>query len=224
MWGMRMAETERGDRAAGIALIGAAGLSVLAMAHHPTSFSAGAMIAIVHGAMILFAGMLAFGFTHFARRRGLDRPLVLAGLVAYAIGTFAGIGAATVNGFAAPALVADGATHAAVDILWALNQALAKLGVIAAGAAYVFWSIDLWRGSKAVALAGLLAGGVPALLLAGGWIGMHLHAALLVYGAQLLWAALVGWLLLRGGLPGTQDVGEPQPRSFHAPASEREQP
>jgi hypothetical protein len=27
---------------------------------------------------------------------------------------------------------------------------------------------------------------------------MHLHWAMLVYAAQVLWAALVGWLLLRG--------------------------
>jgi hypothetical protein len=195
-----MIEAERGDRAAGIALIGAAALSMLAMAHHPASFREGAMIQIVHGAMILFAGMLAYGFTHFARVRGLGRPAVLAGLVAFAIGAFASIGAALINGFAAPALVAHGAAHEAVDILCAVNQALAKLGVIATGAAYALWSIDLWRRSKAVALLGLLAGGVPALLLAGGWIGMHLHAAIMVYGAQLAWTALVGWLLLRGGL------------------------
>jgi hypothetical protein len=32
---------------------------------------------------------------------------------------------------------------------------------------------------------------------------MRVHEALLIYGAQLAWAALVGWLLLRGGLaPG----------------------
>lgn len=208
MSGVRMSETERGDRAGGIALIGAAGLSVLAMAHHPTSVHAGAMLGIVHAAMILFAGMLAFGFTHFARRCGLARPAVLAGLVAYAIGTFASIGAATVNGFAAPALAADGATHAAFDILWAVNQALAKLGVIAAGAAYVLWSIELWRRSKVIALLGLLAGGVPALLLTGGWIGMRVNEALLIYAAQLAWAALVGWLLLRGGLAAADGVEE----------------
>ncbi|HYD12433.1 MAG TPA: hypothetical protein VEC11_06270 [Allosphingosinicella sp.] len=195
-----MTETEqaRADRAAGIALTGAAGLGMLAMAHHPSSLHAGALVGIVHGAMILFAAMLAFGFTHYARRRGLGRPAVLAGLVAFAIGTFASIGAAIVNGFAAPALAAEGAGHDALHILWAVNQALARLGVVAVGAAYLCWSLDLWRQSKPVALLGLLAGGVPALLLAGGWIGMHLHAAILVYGAQFLWAILVGWLLLRG--------------------------
>jgi hypothetical protein len=195
-----MAEATSGDRAAGIALIGAAAASMLAMAHHPTSLRAGAMIAIVHGAMILFAGMMMFGFTHVARRRGLDRPAVLAGLVAYGIGIVATIGAATVNGFAAPALAAHGASHDAFDTLWFLNQALARLGVVATGAAYALWALDLWRRWKAVALLGLLAGGVPALLLLGGWIDMHLGWAMLVYPAQVSWAALIGWLLLRGRL------------------------
>ena len=195
-----MAAVTNGDRAAGIALIGAAGLSMLAMAHHPTSLRAGAMIGLVHGAMILFAGMMAFGFTHMARVRGLERPAVLAGLVAYGIGIVASIGAALVNGFAAPALAAHGASHDAFDTLWFLNQALAKLGVVAAGLGYLLWSLDLWRQWKAVALPGLLAGGVPALLLLGGWIDMHLLSATLVYAAQVLWAALIGWLLLSGRL------------------------
>jgi hypothetical protein len=195
-----MAEATSGDRAAGIALIGAAAASMLAMAHHPASLRAGAMIAIVHGAMILFAGMMMFGFTHVARRRGLDRPAVLAGLVAYGIGIAATVGAATVNGFAAPALAAHGASHDAFDTLWFLNQALARLGVVATGAAYALWALDLWRRWKAVALLGLLAGGVPALLLLGGWIDMHLGWAMLVYPAQVSWAALIGWLLLRGRL------------------------
>lgn len=197
-----------GDRAAGIALIGAAVASMFAMAHHPTSMHEGAMIAVVHGAMILFAGMMAFGFTHFARRLGLERPAVLAGLVAYAIAIGADIGAATVNGFAAPAFAAHGGSHDAFDILWFLNQALAKLGVVAAGAAYALWSLDLWRRWKAVALLGLLAGGVPALLLIGGWIDMHLRWAILVYAAQVLWAALIGWLLLRGSLSPGEEAGD----------------
>ncbi len=208
MTGAGMTDEARSERAAGIALIGAAALGMLAMAHHPSSLRAGMLVQFVHGAMILFAGMMAFGFTHFARLRGLGQPAVLAGLVAYAIGNFASIGAAVVSGFAAPALAAEGAGHDALDILWAINQALAKLGAVAIGVAYVCWSLDLWRRSRLVALAGLLAGGVPALLLAGGWIGMHLHAAILVYGAQFLWAVLIGWLLLRGSLRPAEPSGD----------------
>jgi len=203
-----MSGKRNGDRAAGIALIGAAGLSMLAMAHHPTSLRAGAMIGIVHGAMILFTGMMAYGFTHFARRRGLERPAVLAGLVAYVIAIGADIGAATINGFAAPALAAHGASRDAFDTLWFLNQALATLGVVAAGTAYALWSLNLWRQWKAVALLGLLAGPVPALLLLAGWIDMHLHWAIPVYAGQAVWAALIGWLLLSGRLEARHADGD----------------
>ena len=58
--------------------------------------------------------------------------------------------------------------------------------------------IDLSVGSVAAAV-GIVTGGIPALLLIGGWLNMHLHAAILVYGTQALWAILIGWLLLRGG-------------------------
>ena len=196
-----MAAVTNGDRAAGIALIGAAAGSMLAMSHHPTSLRAGAMIAIVHGAVILFAGMMVFGFTHFARRRGLERPAVLGGLVAYAIGILASIGAALVSGFIAPALAAHAptASHEFFDLTWAMNQALAKLGVVAVGLAYLLWSLDLWRTSRPVAVLGVAAGVLPAALVLSG-SGMHLHSAILAYGAQVLWAALIGWLLLRGTL------------------------
>lgn len=203
-----MTTVRLGDRVAGLALVAAAALSMLAMAHHPAHLNEGAMIGIVHGAMILFVGMMAYGFTHFARRCGLDRPAVLAGLVAWAVAAGADVGAATVNGFAAPALAAHGASHDAFDTLWFLNQALATLGVVAAGAAYALWSLWLWRRWKAAALLGLLAGAVPALLLIGGLINMHLHWAIAVYAAQALWAALIGFMLLRGAFEQSQSAAD----------------
>jgi hypothetical protein len=205
-----MAGITNGDRAAGIALIGAAGLSMLTMAHHPTSLAAGALIGIVHGVMILVIGIMTFGFAHFAGRQGLDRPAVLAGLVAYAIGALANVGAGTLNGFVAPAIATHQPPlgHDLFDLVWAMNQALAKLGVVALGLAYLLWALSLWRQQKVAALLGLVAGGIPALLLIGGWIDMHLHAAILVYAAQALWAALIGWLLLRGSLAKAEPASD----------------
>jgi hypothetical protein len=200
-----MTQERTADRVAGGIMIGAAALAMLAMSHHPTSLHAGALIQIVHGAMILVVGALAFGFIHLARRLGLERPAVLAGLVAYAIAAAANIGAATINGFALPAFFADApnAGHDLFGFAWALNQALAKLAVIAAGLAYILWSLALWRGARVVALLGFAAGIVPAILMLGG-LALHVHAALFVYAAQMLWAALAGWLLLRGRLGAGQ--------------------
>ena len=204
---MPQVETRHGDRAAGIALVAAAAVSMLAMAHHPSSLNAGAMIGLVHGVMILVVGAMLYGFAHFSRRRGLGRPAVLAGLVALAISAAANIGAATINGFVLPALPGHGSAmhHDLFGFAWAMNQALAALAAIALGAAYTLWSLDLLRTNRLLAALGLLAGGVPAVLLLGGWIDMHLPTAILVYAAQVLWAALLGWLMLRGGLDVTSD-------------------
>jgi len=212
---MPQAEARYGDRSAGIALIAAAATSMLAMAHHPTSFRAGATIGIVHGVMILVVGAMLYGFSHFSRRRGLERPAVLAGLVAYGIGAAAAIGAAVINGFVAPALPGHGAPghQDLFAFAWAANQALAGMAVVAMGAAYALWSLDLLRTNRLLAALGLLAGGVPAVLLVGGWIDMHLQAAILVYAAQVLWAALVGWLMLRGGLDAPSNGAAASPKA-----------
>jgi hypothetical protein len=200
-----MAELKSGDRVAGIALIAGAAASMLAMAHHPTGMHGGAMIGIVHGAMIVLVALMAFGFAHFSRRRGLGRPAVLAGLVAYGIGLSGHIGAATINGFVAPALAANapGASHDVFVLAWEANQVLARLGVIASGAAFLSWSIDFLgrpgAEAKVVGALGLIAGAVPAALLMGG-MGMHLAQAFAIYGGHAAWAALVGLHVLRGGL------------------------
>ena len=75
------------DRIAGGALIASAAASVLAMAHHPTEAHSGA-----HGRLRprrddRAADGDAFGFAHFALRRGAGRPPILAGLVAYLVST-----------------------------------------------------------------------------------------------------------------------------------------
>lgn len=193
------------DPSAGAALLAAALLAVLAMAHHPANADAGAIGGIVHGAMIALAALLAFGFAHFSLRRGLDRPTILAGLIAYGTSLFAHIGAATINGFAVPALAArEGVGHDLFQFAWELNQALADLGAFATSAAYVLWSFDFLgrpgRETRAIGLAGLLAGTVPAVLLATGFLRMDLSGAMTVYAVQAAWAALVGLHVARSRL------------------------
>lgn len=199
-----MTQTELGDRIAGTALIAAGAAAALAMAHHPTS-AHNALNGPVHGAMIALVAVLGFGFLHFARRRGLDRPAVLAGLTGYAVSLFAHVGAATTNGFVLPALARGGhaaVSHDVVELAWASNQALAGLGVFATGAAYLLWGADLlgrrgWE-ARAVGALGIAAGVVPAALLATGALRMDVSGALIVYLAHLGWAALVGVQLWRG--------------------------
>jgi hypothetical protein len=201
----------KGDRQAGRiaggALILGALLSVFAMAHHPEHVDPNGIVGLVHGAMIVLMSVTAFGFAHFALRRGLERPAILAGLIAYVIGLVADLGAGTTNGFIVPALATHGADLSSHDVFllaWEANQALAGLGVFATAAAFIFWSIDfLCRPGlepKAIGALGLLAGLVPAILLATGAINMHVAGAFAVYAAFAGWAALVGLHLIRGGL------------------------
>jgi hypothetical protein len=202
-----VADHEQADRLAGGALILGSSLSVLTMAHHPTHVDPNGFVGLVHGAMIVLMSVIAFGFAHTALRRGLARPAILAGLIAYFIGLVADLGAGTTNGFIVPALAAHGAALSGRDVFllaWEANQALARLGVFATAAAFTFWSIDFLRRPgiepKAIGAFGLLAALVPATLLATGATDMHVAGALAAYAAFAAWGVVVGVHLFRGKL------------------------
>jgi hypothetical protein len=193
------------DRIAGTCLGIAAAASVLAMSHHPTGPHGGDGGGdFVHGAMIILLAVMAFGFFHFALRRGVSRPVILAGAVAYGIGLVANFGAATINGFVVPALAArgpDAVGHDTFLLAWYANQALARLAVYAVGAAYVLWSIDFLRRdglvNRAIGATGVIVGAVPATLLLSGNASMELRVAFPVYSAHAVWAILVATQLVR---------------------------
>lgn len=192
-----------GQRIGGAALIAAAAGTVLAMAHHPTGLHGGGLGQAVHGAMIVFLALAAFGFASFAAARGAARPAILAGVIAYALALFGHAGAATINGFVVPALAARGVVpHDLFLLAWEANQALAKLGVIATGTAHILWSLDFLtrRGSeaKAIGALGLIAGALPAALLLGGGIRMDVSGAFIAYALHAAWGLAVAVHLLRG--------------------------
>jgi hypothetical protein len=198
---------EYADRIAGWALILGALLSMFAMAHHPEHVDPNGLVGIVHGAMLILMAATAFGFAHFALRRGVARPAILAGLIFYLLGLVADGIAATTNGFVVPALARHGAALAGRDVFllaWEMNQAMAMLGVFATGAAFAFWSLDFLRRPrlepKLIGGLGLLAGLAPASLLASGAIDMHVAGAFIAYASFALWGVIVGLHLLRGGL------------------------
>lgn len=195
-------------RLAGFILIAAAALSVLAMGHHPTGAHAtGGVGDYVHGTMIMVVCALFFGFTCFAQHRGIMRPAILAGLIAYALSLAAHVGAATINGAIVPALAArghDALSHDIAVLCWEANQALARMGVYATGTAFLFWSGDLLLGGRGkdriLAILGLGAGIGPMVALAAGWITMDLAGAFIVYVVHALWASLVGVQMVRRAL------------------------
>ena len=199
-----MRDEEKGSaRTAGLTMASAATLSVLAMAHHPTGMhGSGGPAQLVHGVMIAVLLAMLAGFARFAARRGLNRNLPLAGLVAYSASAAAHLVAATINGFAVPALAARGVAHDVLALAWEFNQAFAGLGVYLTSAAFLFWSLDLvLRGpgsNRALGVVGLAAATAPAVALAAGAISMDVHGAFIVYAAHAIFTALVGAQMLRG--------------------------
>ncbi|MEQ1818318.1 MAG: hypothetical protein ABL871_06875 [Terricaulis sp.] len=102
---------EVNGRLPGLVLIGAAGATIVGMLHHPTGHGstgeelaeslvyAGPMLRLVHGAMIALLLAMTYGVTAHANRRGLDKPLVLLGLVTFIAGIFVMLPAPLLDGF-----------------------------------------------------------------------------------------------------------------------------
>jgi len=210
-------------RTAGAIIVAASLLSLLMMAHHPSGSTrdmavfveqvarVGALNRVVHGALIALLAALLFGFAEFSRVFGAGRSLVRAALVAYAIGTAADIGAATINGFAVGRVAAHyaGADTAALEQLrallhlgWAMNQSLADLGEVARAIAIVLWSLAILRTRTQLLLgaSGVLVGGAIALALLGGWLTLDVHGMLLAVLCASAWNVALGVQLLRGRL------------------------
>ena len=101
---------------------------------------------------------------------------------------------------------------------WEMNQALAQLGMVAGGVAFLLWSLDFLGRREAeprlIGLAGLLAGAFPILLLVAGWVALNVGGALFLYAVHGAWAALVGLHLVRGKL-------DPNPLPFGERVAER---
>jgi len=207
-------------RIAGIVLVATTLLSILTMAHHPTAtthepaslaadVASTAMLSrVVHGALIAMIGLELYAFVVFAGRIAPGRSAARAGIVAYAIGAGAMMGAALISGFvmsnlagyyanaADPAPFVDFARLAMTG-----NQALAQLGVVAMSAAIVLWAIallhDRARG-RWLAIVGFVAGLAPAIALLAGAIRLDVHGMLLVVVAQAIWNLAAGAGLIRG--------------------------
>jgi hypothetical protein len=219
------ARSRTAARAAGALLVGGSILEIAVMAHHPSVHAhdvaavvvqlqaLGALSAWVHGVLIALMLTVFFALTEFAWQRGITRPAIRAGLIAYAAGVVAMMGAALVDGFVTPRLAILGAGLGAADLsimaqllhlCMLFNQALARLGAIAMSAAIIAWSLDLLLRAgleRALGVAGMAIGlGCVAALIAG-VLQLDVHGMMLVLVLQAVWTMGLGVLLIHHPMP-----------------------
>jgi hypothetical protein len=206
---------------AGLILAGGTVLEIAAMAHHPSLHSpdiaqAAQQIARlsrqsawVHGSLLALMLIIAFGFSEFALRRDLRRPLVRAGAVFYGVGVLVMIGAGLVSGFIITDLMSltphvtdvDLQINAQLLILCrVLNQSCANFATVSISAGILFWSIDLLHQSGLPRLIGALGLGVgilPVFALMFGLMRLNVHGMMAVLLLQALWNVAVGLAMAR---------------------------
>jgi hypothetical protein len=206
------------DRAAGVAIATATVVSTLFVALDrsgggatPAQVLAGiaalaSLKALVHGVAIASVCAYGFGYAALARRIGLQRPLVLAGAVAYLLGCAAMIGATLVDGFVIPHVAVD-AVAAPARIGFAYDLAhylgivvndLAKLGWVLQALGAAAWACTLVRSrgfARLAGVVGLASGALVCALIALSGTLMSMSALLGVLLAQLLWNVAAAALL-----------------------------
>ena len=206
---------------AGIALIAGSIVMLVFLAMHPTAHAhAGAdraaeiseiagRNAIVHGTLIANQALILLGLLGLADRLGMRRLAVRAGVIAFAMGTIGIMGAALINGFAVPAMIAgdassdasDPAVNAVISLAHHAAMALIYMGISAVCAAVLAWSaVLLRRGGPGSALGwlGMVCGALPVLGLVSGHMHVDLHGMIGFAALQAIWYVAIAVQLIRG--------------------------
>src|SRR5579859_2030761 len=151
------------DRKSGTALIAGSIGGIVTMAIHPTSSGALAPAqlehlalasAVAHSIAMVSTVVLVLGACGLTRRLAGPDRLAFSGLVFYAFAAVAILIAAAVSGFIVPSIMRhmmrDAAAaapqwHIAIDSIFQINQAFARLFTVAASIAMALWSASALR-------------------------------------------------------------------------------
>jgi len=210
------------DIVAGIALTLSAIVSLIAILHHPTLsgvhsgeetvravHALAGMDKLVHGTLMLIFSVQTVGFFHFSARLGFHRAGVVAGLMAYALGTVALFIPTTLDGFITPDLMDACAASpncgvmpvALIQLVAIAIQDFTKISLVAISLATLCWSACLvglpgWI-NRAAGGIGLICGLVP--LAVFGLFSVYLQPNNLaeIMLAPLIWTLTAGALMLR---------------------------
>lgn len=197
-------------RRAGQCLMAGILLPLLVLGLHPTApellEESGSHLAtvnhLVHGVALVAQPLLLLGLIVLTWHLGWSLTATGA-FVVYCLGVVAIVMAALMSGFVASDVIAQlriadpqaaGDLRGLLGYTHILNQAFAKLSVIAAGAAIILWSVDIGRTrtlSRAVCVAGLAIGAVLVFGILSGELALNVKGMLVATGLHALWLALV---------------------------------
>ena len=164
----------------------------------------------VHALALAALPVSFFGAIGLTRTLGGDGDAALAALVAYGMASVAVMIAAVASGLLAPALAAQmvattGADHdfakAFFQYTGMINQAFAKVFVVAASAAILLWSWAILahgRLARAAGVYGAIAGVLVLLVVTIGHLRLDVHGFGAVVLTQSVWFIAIGILLARG--------------------------
>lgn len=160
-------------------------------------------------AMVCICGLM-YGYTVLSQRLDLRRSSVLIGLITYALGSALMLAATLLDGFISTGIAADfvnGTPEAAQAARWMIHVVesialtdIARVAWVLQSAAAIAWSVALLRDAgmrRVVGCIGLVAGGLPAVLVIAAGAQMDLGVVVGTLLLQAVWNVASGVLMLR---------------------------
>jgi hypothetical protein len=201
--------TDEGKGGVAILVATAAGLATMALHPLPQDLfgpggpmHAARLGTFVHGLGIASAPLSFLGGLALFRRTDAPDRLSLAALVGYGFAMIAILIAAAVNGFVVTGLAINGEPipRSVYQFAGLLNQAFAKIYVVASSTALLLWSLSILRGHRlprGLALYGLVIAPLLIALVVSGSLRLDVHGFGLVVVVQAFWFTAAAILLLR---------------------------
>jgi hypothetical protein len=228
----------RDNRNGGIALIIGAISGIITMILHPVSGGGGhvitpaqfeklaALMTGVHVFAIIGIPFLFLGALALSRHLEMGGRLALIGLVIYSLGLVAVMIAPAMSGLVGTQILRKTVAHGADVAQWRLlmeynfliNQAFAKIFVVASCTAIALWSFLMVKGralSTGLGVYGLLLAPVIVVAMIAGALSLDAHGFGLIVFCEAIWLIAAGTLLIRTGpaasrvISGTEPVTAP---------------
>lgn len=160
-------------------------------------------------AMACICGLM-YGYTVLSQRLDLRRAPVLIGLITYALGSVLMLGSTLLDGFISTGIAADfanGTPEAAQAARWMIHVVesialtdTARVAWVLQSVAAIAWSVALLRDPgmrRVVGCIGLVAGGLPAVIVIAAGAQMDLSVVIGTLLMQAIWNLAAGVLMLR---------------------------